>query len=342
VSLSAGVGWAQLRWMAGLGALTLLSTCTCPGPYDPDVAFDAPRPAPDVSSESMDSPHTADTPIALGDPGWFHVGALPTECEIEAATYPERVLAPFVWAPDCGVGCRHWGDTANMLQVDDSNGTSFAVLIGETPDGSEDPRRFTVFVDVATELAVAAYRDRGNAAITRGEPFCSIYGQGLGNGALAIQVNFFDYDVSGDRLERAWWSVLRAERSDPNATLRELHRRDVNGVTYAPRLRVSPTHVGALFGSVPILVGNDGSYVVHTFGSGDISERDHLEIFGSNDLVWEAWRGPTVLVRRVRAGRRPCFALLKARAFEGPTFVDSRATATCSPGSKAADTTTPR
>ncbi len=285
-----------------MGTLTLLSTCTCPAPEDPDAGTTV---AGDVSSSDAvaESPETItpdvgrDAPVPIGDPGWAHVALLPSECEIDVAIYPERVLTDFGWTADCGAGCRHWRNTVNLLQIDDAAGSAVAVLIAETPDGTGDPRRFVVFVDLLSERVLVAFRDRGNARIPRGEPFCSIYGEGSGGDSLSIEVNFMDYDASGDRLERAWWSVLRAEVGDPRGSLRELYRNEEHGSSFAPRLRVSPTHVGARFGNVPVLIGNDGSYVVPTYGTGDISETSHLEIFGSHDLVWESWRGPTVLVR---------------------------------------------
>lgn len=299
--LSPQVGWTHVRWIGGVGALTLLSTCICPGPEDPDAATTMARDA-SAADAAIESPDTTpdvgrDAPVPIGEAGWAHVASLSSECEIDVATYPERVLTEFGWSADCGAGCRHWRNTANLLHLDDAGERVLAVLVGETPDGAADPRRFVVFVDLLSERALVAFRDRGNARIPTGDPFCSIYGQGSGGGSLAIEVNFMDYDASGDRLERAWWSVLRAELSDPLGSLRELYRNEEHGSSFAPRLRVSPTHVGARFGNVPVLVGNDGSYVVPTFGTGDVSETSHLEIFGSADLIWESWRGPTVLVR---------------------------------------------
>jgi hypothetical protein len=306
--------------MAGLLALSLGSTCTRPAAEEPDAgaapvdALVLDAGAPDGAVPTVDA---QDAQTLLGDPGWFHVPALPEECEIELATYPDRVMEPLTWIADCGVGCRRWGGGANLVQADDSGDTIVVVLIAETPPDAEDPRRFVSFVDLGTGRVLAAFRDRGNASLPSGEPFCSIYGQGSSTGSLAVEVNFMDYDASGDRLERAWWTMLRAETFDPAASLRELYRSDVHGGSYASRLRLSPTHVAALFGDVPVLVGNDGSYVVPTYGTGDTSETSQLEIFDSEDLVWASWRGPTVLVRSGRGAPPTVLRSVEGEAVRG-------------------------
>jgi hypothetical protein len=240
-----------------------------------------------------------DARASADDPGWSHVGALPDECEIDVAAHPDRVLAPWVWEAGCGDGCRRWGNTANLVDVYQSDGGPIAILIGETPPGAEDPWRYTVFAGLDTSVAVLALRDRANRRPAEGVPFCRIDTGGAGAAGFAVAATFYDFDVSGEVIERSWMTVLRADLPDVHDSFRGLYVRDDWGTRSVRRMVVSPTHVGAIFGSrVPVLVGNDGSYVVPGSGTDDgANSIENIAFVGSSDLLWESRRSPDVLVR---------------------------------------------
>ena len=287
-------------------ALVVTSGCemeSCSGgwpPPEPDVGGDAGRDAarPETGTDApRDVGVDADAPVAPTDPGWVHVAALPDECEIDVATYPERVVPIGMWTADCGVGCQHWGNTGNLIYVGESGGQPLIATIGETPEGASDPRRFVVVSDLGTGRAVFALRDRANARIATGSPFCSVSDQGVGSGALVASVNLYDYDDAGRFVENAWMAVLRHELVDAPTTLRSLVREADFELT-SNGIIPTATHVGMLFEyAVSALVGNDGSFTVPTFGTGDALTKTNLEMTGEAELFWEAWREPTVLVR---------------------------------------------
>ncbi len=279
---------------------------SCAGDWPPpqadaasqDVGFDA-RVTRDAGRDGgrdagRDVGVDADAPIGPTDPGWVHVAALPDECEIDVATYPERVLPVGVWEDaDCGAGCRRWASSGNLIYVGDSEGTPLTTTIGGAPEVG----RYTVFSELNSGRALFALRDRYGAPAADDAPFCVVHGQGVGVGALAVTAGFVDFDASGRFIERSWLSVLHHELADATTSVRALvHRDDLD--LLASRMAVSPTHVGLLFeNAVPALVGTDGSYVVPTFGTGDALTKTNLEMTGETELFWEAWRTPTVLVR---------------------------------------------
>lgn len=293
---------------------------SCPRPVElpdadlPDASLDTL--ILDVWGEPSDAYAPPDSPDvdarpSVDDPGWSHVGALPDECEIDVAAHPDRVLSPWVWETDCGAGCVRWGNTANLLDVFESDGVPVAVLIGETPRGATDPWRYTVFAELDSGRALFALRDRGNVSEPHDTPSCEIDTGGAGAGSFAVAVSFADYDVTGDVLDRSWMILLRAEAPGAHSSVRGLYLREDWGSRFVRRVVVSPTHVGAIFGSrVPVLVGNDGSYVVPGSGTDDgASSIESLTFLGSSDLLWESRRDPDVLVRS-RGGTAP--AVLRA------------------------------
>lgn len=284
--------------------LLAVSGCNCPGTYCPvdypcpdagriaDAGLDARRDA--GRDGGRDGGIDADAPLGPSDPGWVHIAALPDECEIDVAMYPERVLPVGVWEnADCGAGCRRWASSANLIYVGDSGGTPLTTTIGGAPEVG----RYTVFSESQSGRAVFALRDRYGAPAADDAPFCIVHGQAVGSGALAVTARFVDFDASGRFVERSWLSVLRHELVDATTSVRALVHRDGLELL-ASHMAVSPTHVGLLFeNAVPALIGNDGTYVVPTFGTGDALTKTNIEMTGGAELFWEAWREPTVLVR---------------------------------------------
>ena len=143
------------------------------------------------------------------------------------------------------------------------------------------------------------------------EPHChfATFATAVGDGSLAVSVSFFDFDPTGRFVLDEWMSVLRADRlgAEPLRAMAQLDGWD------SPReLHVSATHVGALFRWGPMLVRNDGTHVVPTYGMGRSDLTDHLALWGESDLFWEAQREPTVLLRSAN-GAPP----VVARSVEG-------------------------
>ena len=148
-----------------------------------------------------------------------------------------------------------------------------------------------------TGRALFALRDRANVRLPTGTPFCVVHGQAAGVGSVAFTASFVDFDAAGRFIERSWLSVLRHELVDTTTSVRALVHRDGLELL-ASHMALSPTHVGLLFeDAVPALVGNDGGYVVPSFGTDDTLTNTNLEMTGEAELFWEAWRTPTVLAR---------------------------------------------
>lgn len=270
-------------------------------PPEPDAGQDAGHDAtrPDVGLDAArDAGVDADAPIGPTDPGWVHVAALPDECEIDVATFPERVIPVGTWTADCGVGCQHWGNTGNLIYVGESGVVPIIATIGGTPEGSADPRRYTVFSELNTGRALFALRDRWGAITPDDEPFCFANAHGVGSGSIGVSARFVDFDAGGRFIERSWMSVLRHELAQVPTSVTQLVNLDGWGELQNRSLHLSPSYMGGLFGSsVVTLFGNDGSHVLPTYGSSDTSEATNLEMRGEAELFWEAWRTPTVLVR---------------------------------------------
>jgi len=132
--------------------------------------------------DARDSPDTPpDSPIGPDDPGWVRPDAIPAECQMEVATYPERVMPVGTWVDDCGAGCRRWGNIGNLVHVNESDGVPITVVIGGAPDGAADYARYVVFSELDTGRALLAIRDRAlSPTRVRGEPFCAVDNWGGG------------------------------------------------------------------------------------------------------------------------------------------------------------------
>ncbi len=246
-----------------------------------------------------------DAPVPAGDPGWLHVSALPEECAIDVATYPEHVVPALVWTEDCGTGCRSWGNTANLYRVGTVDGAPIAALVA-SPADPDERGLYThwVFVNLDSTAPIMAFRSR-EPTPERGNPSCHVFDAGFGSGSLAMTVTFYDYDETGDVVEREWVSVLRAELVNPSDTLRLVTQQD-RGWVMASVMQVSPSHVATLWSWATIRgFGEDGSVLRPTLGLEEFSgSKTNLEILGDSDLLWVQWRTPTVLVGS-RSGATP-------------------------------------
>ena len=298
-------------------ALALLAavTCSCPAPapvadvglphdagHAVDSGLDAPAPPADAW-RPVDA--DLDAPIPDGDPGWFHAAALPDECPIDLATYPERSAVSMIWTEDCGPGCRSWGNTANLYRVGTVAGAPLAALFAD-PSAPEERRVYShlLVVNLDTNETLMALRMREPSA-DRGAPSCMIFDAGIGSGSVAFTVRFYDYDDTGNVLQREWTGVLRAEVSDPSGTLRMIALQDSGGVM-ASVMQLSASYVATLWSWAIVRgFGEDGTVLSPTYGLEEFSgSKTNLELLGESDLLWAQWRSPTVLVRS-RAGAPP-------------------------------------
>jgi len=100
--------------------------------------------------------------------------------------------------------------------------------------------------------------------------------------------------------------VLRAELGELPESFRSLSHHDDWGSAMAQQMLLSRSHVGLLIGwSVPMLVGNDGSAVFPTDGSGVTSAKLNFAIAGESELFWESWGAGLRVVARSSAGAAP-------------------------------------
>jgi hypothetical protein len=266
-----------------------------------DAGLDAPVPIDAHTPVDADR----DAPVPAGDPGWFHVAALPEECPIDLATFPGRVAPGMEWLEGCGAGCRAWGNTANIFRLGTLGDSPVAALIA-APIDPDERELFThvVFVNLDTEAALMAFRMREPSA-DQGVPRCGIFDMGIGAASLALTVRFYDYDDAGEIIESEWTDVLRADAPDLSSTLHLVSRQDRGGVS-ASVMRLSETHVATLWNWASVRgFGEDGSELRPTAGLEEFSGRKtNLEILGESDLLWAQWRSPTVLVGS-RSGAAP-------------------------------------
>ncbi len=323
-----------------LGGLLFLAAAGCTWPISEPPGWDAGLDAhvrPDAGSDAAldaSSDSRLDAPWPEDDPGWVHSGAVTNDCDVDVATFPERVFPRTTWEPDCGVGCRRFASSLYLTYAGDSDGVAVIVTQAETEDGAVDPQRTMVFSELETGRALLALRDRRNARTPLSEPICILgtFATAVGGGSLAVSASFLRFDPTGRFVWDEWMSVLRADRlgAEPLRAMAQLDGWD------SPReLRVSATHVGARFRWGPLLVRNDGTHAVPTYGLGMSEQTEHLAIWGENDLFWEAQREPTVLLRSAN-GAPPVvvrsveggdvrgfdsdgtdFAWLEARAWDG-------------------------
>ncbi|MBX7194625.1 MAG: hypothetical protein K1X94_21400 [Sandaracinaceae bacterium] len=184
-----------------------------------------------------------------------------------------------------------------MIRVGDIGGSPVAAII--TPSRNPDEAGLVqvwVFIDLDTERALLAFRVPEPTPDIQGDPYCGIFDAGIGADALALTVLFYDFDVSGDVLEREWTTVLRAESADARGTLRALYRDDYGAG--ASVMRVSPSHVAALYSWENVFAfGNDGSVLRPTYGLEEFyGPKSNLELVAGSDLIWDQFRSPTVMV----------------------------------------------
>jgi hypothetical protein len=281
-------------------AAAFLTMCSCPNSSEVPDASQLP---PDAdSSDALDGVDTAaaDAAVPVGLPGWLQVVGVPEDCPIEIATRPEFANPELRWDSDCGPGCEHLSAIANPVAASTVDGSPVLAMVALLPGSEDDGHTYWVFVDIDTRRVWAAFRTTEPTGNTDA-PVCGIFDVGMGPSSLALTVSFYDFDASGEIVEREWSRVLRAELSDPVRTLRVLHEDDFGTMT-ASSMRADATHVAVLYNwGILRLFSDDGTLFEPTRGLAEFSGRaTSLQLLADGVLLWEQWQNPTVIARSAR------------------------------------------